>query len=148
MRKQDFFDLAKEKGATYNYGFRKHNNDNEKDIQFMAEWRTGGVTGNSCWGSSNTPVDAELPQTIIPGFDDFLESIKPDLTFMQYRKIIAQCQKTDEYSDRSDYYGNYTNYAYIGVSCGKLFESLCDLFPNEFEVSELEPKKQNKLKNR
>jgi len=139
MNRQEFLKLAKENGAGgggYNYSSEYsicQQEGWENDVLFSSSWKTGGVTGNSCWGTKNEPVSPETPPDFIQGLDNFLEAVKPDMSFMQYRKLLASSQKSGSYSDRSDYYGNYYDYSYKAVSCNELFTKMAELFPQEFD---------------
>lgn len=73
-------------------------------------WRSGGLTGGSCYGDvANRGVESE-PEDDFSLLDDFLEKHIPDLKFKDYRKI-TKLIKYGEY-ERGEYYGNYTRFSY------------------------------------
>lgn len=81
-----------------------------KDNILYMQHSTGGVSGGSCWDSSDPqPYTNSEP---IPEFEDLynvLEKVNPNLSFFNVRKIIKDLVKQIEYEDR-EYYGNCTNY--------------------------------------
>ena len=87
-------------------------------------WRTGGVTGGSCYGSvADIPVTGE-PEPEFVEFDKLLESICPDITFLQYKRICSECIKTDSRTE-NEYYGNSNIYGVKTVNLRELYDVLC-----------------------
>lgn len=71
-------------------------------------WRTGGLTGGSCWGTSaDTPIEADS-EPEWDELDTILEKYWPSITYLQYKKLILKAKVETETVD--DYYGNYTIY--------------------------------------
>lgn len=110
MKRNEFVALAKEHFYTkYDY--------------YSVEWRVGGLTGGSCWGDdANQPVDAD-PEPDMEYLDSFLEKIAPNITFLQYKKLLRETVTYDTYSD-NDYYGNYSNYSVKKITFDALYDSL------------------------
>jgi len=85
------------------------------------DWITGGQSGRSCWGGEYYSVSGESePDSTI--LDDILTELAPDISFMQFRKIKGMFRKSE--SQRSDYYGNYTNVATQSISTRLLYDEL------------------------
>lgn len=86
------------------------------------EWITGGQSGGSCWGTDNyhsVPGDPEPMNTIL---DAILETITPQISFMQYKKL-QRLWVVDDKQD-NDYYGNYTVYAIKRMALRQLYDEL------------------------
>lgn len=77
---------------------------------FIRAAECGGVSGGSCWDSSNP--QAYHTEITDPGLgsvlDSFLEANFPQLSFLAYRQLMKEV-KVSSYSDRG-YYGNRTDY--------------------------------------
>lgn len=71
-------------------------------------WCLGGTVG-SCWDSELSSVSGESPVNFIE-FDEYLEEISPNITFLQYRKLFDACVRIEEYGG-GDYYGGGVDYA-------------------------------------
>lgn len=70
---------------------------------------TGGVSGGSCWDSSNPqPYTSDEPKPKFKVLDLVLRELKPDLTYLQFREIedLVHTNEETEY----EYYGNSTDY--------------------------------------
>lgn len=82
----------------------------EKGKLVSESWCGGGTWGN-CWGGSGT-VSGESPVEF-KELDNLLEELCPDISFLQYKKLMTNCVKIDEWYEH-DYYGGSTiNYRYI-----------------------------------
>lgn len=78
---------------------------NDEGILSGESWSLGG-SWNDCWGNTGTVSPSSAPE----GFrelDDLLEKVAPNISFMQYKKILNECVSKKEYSDH-DYYGGCT----------------------------------------
>lgn len=97
------------------------------DNVIYQEWRTGGISGGSCWDDGETDnhyaLDAEeSPET----FDELiaiLEKFWPDISFLNYHKLITPIIHHDDYT-LYEYYGNHTNYAVKYVDIKELYDLL------------------------
>ncbi len=70
-------------------------------------WVTGGLTGGSCYGdSADQPVDPE-EEPEFEELDKVLEAICPNITFLQYKKLVASVVSRDREDRDYCYYGNY-----------------------------------------
>jgi hypothetical protein len=89
--------------------FEQYKNDlpEPQTPSLYIEWRTGGMSGGSCWGDRARPCGGEQ-EPPFESLDELLLKIVPKLSFLQYKKI-EKLIKTYEYT-RSEYYGNYYEY--------------------------------------
>lgn len=77
---------------------------------YSDSWCGGGTWGN-CWGGSGT-VSAEPPVDFTQ-LDDLLSKYKPDITFLQYKRLMAECVETEESYEHDYYGGTTTSYRYV-----------------------------------
>lgn len=96
------------------------------DEQYLKseEWRTGGIYGN-CYGGTGV-VKAEKQPKSFRNLDNLLTEIKPNLTFMEYNRILDACVEIQEYTER-EYYGGHTEYAYYRCDLLDLIEVLTEM---------------------
>lgn len=98
-----------------------------KDPHLYVEWSTGGVSGGSCWDTGNDNnthgYTNNEPPPELESLDAVLEAVKPDLTFLQYKRFTARLFKTDTWTVY-EYYGNSTDYMVKMVRVRDLFDSL------------------------
>ena len=78
----------------------------DKGIIESDSWSLGGTYGN-CWGESYR-VYASEPCNF-DAFDNVIEKLNPNTSFLQYKKIRDKCVKTEDWSE-GDYYGGCVNY--------------------------------------
>jgi hypothetical protein len=92
-------------------------------------WRTGGESGGSCWDDgtedNHYAVSAD-PEPEFESLDKLLIKLCPNISYLQYKRIIGSVIKTGEYT-QNEYYGNYTTYSYKVILLRDLFNIL-----NEF----------------
>lgn len=86
-----------------------------------SSWCLGGTWAN-CWGNSGS-VSSEPEPDGFDELDKILEDISPNITFLQYKRIVSNVVLTDEYGD-SDYYGGRTLYAYRYFYVESLYNEL------------------------
>jgi len=111
--------------------FKLNNEDSDNDKKFhfySSPWSTGGEWGN-CWGDRGVSSGSEAPSTW-EEFDSLMGEIKPDLTFLQYKKIWGNSVEIDSYTE-SGYYGSYTNYSRYNCDVEILFSMLNEMFPDQ-----------------
>lgn len=108
ISKEDFLALLKSKQYT-----------NKGEFTSSA-WSTGGSHGN-CWDDSMYTSDADKPQQLTI-LDSFINEYFPDIKFMQYKNIENKIEHRTY--TQSEYYGGYTNYAYLTISAEVVYESL------------------------
>lgn len=85
------------------------------------KWCTGGTYG-SCWSDKLSPVSGEQ-QPDFEKLDELLSEICPNITFLQYKKIMRECVDIEE-SYESDYYGGGCNYSRYVCDMEKLYVCL------------------------
>lgn len=84
------------------------------------------MSGGNCWGNdANYPVDSE-PEPAFELFDNILEKVCPNVTFLQYKKI---CNKVIKYDTRiqNEYYGNYYHYSIKKANYHELYHCLKEM---------------------
>jgi hypothetical protein len=88
-------------------------------------WSLGGTYG-SCWSDTLNRVEGSAPLASFVEFDELLEKISPNITFLQYKRVYNNCVTTDTGSE-SDYYGGSTSYAYYKCNIEQLYNELDSL---------------------
>ncbi len=93
---------------------------NVKD--YRVEWTIGGTSGGNCWGDEAHPFHTDDPEPELD-LDKLFEVICPNMTFLQYRKVIASVLKrsTETYEE---YYGNSTVNGAKEVNFSELYNAL------------------------
>jgi hypothetical protein len=83
---------------------------NIKEPVIYQRWETGGMTGGSYHENSYLrPYKNENGKPPFKVLDLVLNELKPNLTYLQYKRVEELIKIVDE-SDRQDYYGNTTDY--------------------------------------
>jgi adenylate kinase family enzyme len=105
------------------YGISKHPQDS---IGFVSDaWSLGGESGN-CWNDEMYRIS---PDTNIPTFKEFdnvIESIFPECSFLKYKKIYEKCVSIRDYFE-SDYYGGGVTHAYYFCDVQALYDTLIEM---------------------
>lgn len=84
-------------------------------------WSLGGAHGN-CWDSNMYYSDPE-PQPEFVKLDDLLSKLCPNITFLQYKKIMRECVTIEE-ETYGEYYGGYCKYAWYRCDVERMVEIL------------------------
>lgn len=84
-------------------------------------WSVGGTWCN-CWGESGE-ISVDNQPTTFAAFDEILEKICPQISFLQYNNLYSACVSVD-YFDDGDYYGGNVTYAYFKCDLELLFNTL------------------------
>lgn len=87
----------------------EYNSVSKKGILVSKDW-CGGGTYETCWGTGGT-VGSEPPVEFTE-LDDLLSKYCPNITFLQYKRILSQCVTIKEWKDYDYYGGSTTNYRY------------------------------------
>jgi hypothetical protein len=90
----------------------------------------GGSSGGSCWGGQSTNYSTGLSENDIKlkNFDDLIERLFPDISFMRYKKLINNVNfQTRNSNSYGDYYGNYSETLIKYISAKDLYDSLIAL---------------------
>lgn len=111
----------------HDFSDRLPNNSDRREPCLCVSWTTGGLSGGSCWDSSDEParfrsVAGEVPQELT-GLDIILEKMNPSVSFMEYRKLVREVVQTKTYRGGSDFYGNYTDEATKFVRLSALYDA-------------------------
>lgn len=94
--------------------------------RLIVQWSPGGVSGGSCWDSSDPqPYTNNDPIPELELLDKVLEEIYPQLSFLQYRALTSKLMKCDGYSV-DEYYGNSTDYQFKCVDVRELYDYLVE----------------------
>lgn len=97
-----------------------------KEPVIYCRYETGGVSGGSCWDSSNPQRYVnEPPEDRFKVLDLVLEKLKPNITYLQYKKIEKMVKNNEE--TETKYYGNSTDWMveYIILSELEAFLNEC-----------------------
>lgn len=94
--------------------------------RLYVEWSTGGISGGSCWDTSNPePYTSNDPPKDLGILDAILENMCPTISFLQYKVLYNTLVKYDTYSV-GEYYGNSTDYANKQIDLRALFDYLVE----------------------
>lgn len=97
---------------------------NLKDELRSSEWSLGGAYGN-CYDNEMRSVSGEAPLSSFEEFDNLMEEISSNMTFLQYKKIYNHCVSSDTRYE-SDYYGGGITYGFYKCDIYKLYEILVE----------------------
>lgn len=125
MNKAEFFDLC-------HVHAREHVSDDYVPSrcfragrhEFVRAAETGGVSGGSCWETSNPQpyhVSVEDPG-IGKVLDSFLEKHCPGISFLKYRRLVGAVEHREEVE--REYYGNRVCYSVWTLSLDTLWQVL------------------------
>ena len=84
------------------------NFDGELDI-IGIKWSPGGVSGGSCWETSDPQYYEGDEKPEFKDLDIILEQVCPNISFLQYKLLTQNLIRTEKYSDE-EWYGNRTDY--------------------------------------
>jgi len=112
-----------EKAAKNSWDRGRYNlEDKDTEPQLSVKWETGGISGGSCWDSSNPqPYSSSEPEGELTILDALLEEINPNITFIQYKNLYNKLINSDTDSV-GEYYGNCTDYGIKFIRVKELYE--------------------------
>lgn len=114
----------------YGYSRRKTKAKKIEEIRLTHKYEVGGVSGGSCWDSSNPqPYFVSHPDDEFEIFDYLLSEINPRIAFLEYQKLQKQIKET-EITDR-EYYGNCTEYILLSIPLQVIYDSIKASWENE-----------------
>lgn len=94
-----------------------------KEPVIYMRWETGGVSGGSCWESSNPQsYTSNKGKPKFECVDLVLKELFPNISFLQFReieKLIQSSQKTEW-----EYYGNSTDFEIEFIVLSELISKL------------------------
>lgn len=97
-----------------------------KEPVIYCRYETGGVSGGSCWDSSNPePYTVDPPKDKMKILELVLKELKPDITYLQFLGIQRLIKNNTERD--WEYYGNCTNYEIEYIVLSDLYNFLENL---------------------
>ena len=120
VKKTTTFEQIFEPACDNCYG---HGDDPQGMYLYSESWSLGGEWGD-CWGAHGN-VSGEDPKEFIE-LDDFLESVAPNISFLQYKKIKNHCVEVKNWHV-SDYYSSGTDEACWRCDMRKLYDMLKEM---------------------
>lgn len=93
-------------------------------------WCSGGTTGGSCWDDGTKDNHYSMRGEDEPEFldlDAILTVVCPNLTFLQYKKLVAGDLITRGSYSQGEYYGNSTDYTYKAIKLRDLLNKLVEM---------------------
>ena len=97
--------------------------DDIKEPVVYMRWETGGVSGGTCWDSSNPryhPSDSGCPKFKV--LDLVIMEVDPNMSYLKYREIEDLIQSSEDTEYR--YYGNRTDFEMKFIILSDLIEIL------------------------
>ena len=94
-----------------------------KEPVIYCRYESGGVSGGSCWDSSNPQsYTKDAPKDKMKVLDLVLKAVKPDITFLQFREIEKMVHTNSE--TEYEYYGNSTEFEIEYIVLSELYAFL------------------------
>lgn len=123
MNYEEFCKLTSEARKIESYGWGK---DVLSELALEISWETGGMQGGSCWNDDEpTSYSSSETEPDFESFDQLLEKVCPNISFLQYKNICSQVGRKYD-SSLGEYYGNCTNYAHKYIDMKELYDCLVD----------------------
>ena len=90
---------------------------------------TGGTSGGSCWNEGETTYHGYHNEVTpeLASLDMVLEEIAPNITYLQFKKLLREADVKEFTHSTGDYYGNKSDYAKKYVNLGDLYDALVSL---------------------
>lgn len=91
----------------------------------FVKYSTGGVSGGSCWDSSDPQPYYE--KHVDDEFKDFykvLEEFAPNMTYIEVKRLESRI-KIDDWTE-TEYYGNSTDYTVKRIGVKEIYDYLID----------------------
>lgn len=94
------------------------------------QWCVGGRSGGSCWDEGSPDyysisADDEPEDEYL---DEILEAFCPDITFLQYKRLLKNGLYEVKEWTQSEYYGNYYEYKSKTLALNVLFDGLKSIY--------------------
>lgn len=96
-----------------------------KEHVIYTRYSTGGYSGGSCYDTKARYHESDIPENKFEVLDLVLQELKPNITFLQYKKIDKMIH-TNEETDR-EYYGNSTDWKVEYIILSELEEYINSL---------------------
>lgn len=89
-------------------------------------WETGGVSGGSCWESSNPqPYISNKKEPEWNVLDKIFEKFRPNISYLEYKKLVSSLEKKTDYTEH-EYYGNKSHYDVKYIVLDELYQYFVD----------------------
>ncbi len=117
----------KNKHARYNC---REDHEKVDEIRLTHTYETGGVSGGSCWDSSNPlPYTVSRPDSEFEIFDYLLSKLNPRMSFGEYKELEKQINQEDK--TNYEYYGNRTEYVILSIPLQVIYDHIKSSWENE-----------------
>lgn len=94
-----------------------------KEPVIYMRWETGGVSGGSCWDSSNPqPYKNKKGKPTFEVLDLVLKELMPTISFLQFREIEKLIHTASD--SQYEYYGNCTDFDIEYIVLSELISTL------------------------
>lgn len=93
-----------------------------KEHVIYTRWETGGVSGGSCWSSSNPQSYENKDKPKFSVLDLVLKKIQPEITYLKYKEVEKLIKV--ESRTKHEYYGNCTDYEVEYIILSELYKLL------------------------
>jgi hypothetical protein len=94
-----------------------------KDYVIICRYEVGGVSGGSCWDSSNPqPYTKDEPENKMQVLDLVLKELLPNITYLQFKGIEKLKHNNSE--TEWEYYGNSTEWEIEYIVLEELYNYL------------------------
>tara|TARA_R110000850_G_scaffold65151_2_gene145971 strand:- start:1257 stop:1664 length:408 start_codon:yes stop_codon:yes gene_type:complete len=97
-------------------------NDIKTPVIYM-RWISGGVSGGSCWETSN-PEPFENNDPSFKVLDLVLKQLYPEISYLDFKKIEDLIKSNENIETKWEYYGNSTEYSIKFIILGDLIKYL------------------------
>lgn len=81
---------------------------NEYFDVYPLRWTTGGISGGTCWSESGHYAIESEEEPEMEVLDEILQDVYPNLTYLNFRKMMRLPIIKVENWRESEYYGNYS----------------------------------------
>jgi hypothetical protein len=98
-----------------------------EELYLYNEWCSGGISGGNCWGDDNHYAVEGESEPEFTDLDNILNEICPNITYLQYKKLISKVIKEEDSYTQIEYYGNSTIYSYKTILLKDLYDALKEL---------------------
>jgi hypothetical protein len=99
------------------------------ELYLHKEWRVGGRSGGSCYDTGEPVyhgIDGD-PEPEFTEIDTVIEAFCPEISFLNYKKLMKAIKMEEGTYTESEYYGNYTNHAFKVVKLSDFYAALKEM---------------------
>lgn len=98
-----------------------------EELYLYKDWSTGGLSGGSCWGTENHYPTEGSPEPEFLDLDKILESLCPNISFLQYKKLMKSLNIDESTWTDDEYYGNCTHMSSKCINLNDLYNALKEI---------------------